>query len=83
MDMGGGREKDKDPGAVPNSPCLSVRLSVCLCARACVRMRIHTDTSVCMWVFLRISTFASGSLRFSGKLLPPHKKEKPGRSHVC
>lgn len=46
MDMGGG-EDDKDPGTVPNSPCLSV----CLCARACVRMRIQCRRYVCMWVF--------------------------------
>lgn len=80
MDMGGGgREKDKDPGL---SLTPLVRPSVCLCARAACAYAYTVH--ICVYVgFLRISTFASGSLRFSGKLLPPHKKEKTRPVHVC
>lgn len=70
MDMGGG----KMTWTQGQSLTPLVRLSVC----ACVRMRI---TYLCVCGFFRISTFASGSLRFSGKLLPPQKVYRP--VHVC
>lgn len=72
MDMGGGKMTWTQGQSLTPPVCL------CVCARVCVCVY---NISVCVCGFFRISTFASGSLRFSGKLLPPQKEYRP--VHVC